>query len=51
MSITVAMAFVYPPIPPNITGLPIGQYGISYDISLHKTEDELPNGWHAHRGE
>ncbi|KIL60307.1 hypothetical protein M378DRAFT_180510 [Amanita muscaria Koide BX008] len=49
MSLTV-MAFVLPPIPPTIVGLPFGHYGISYDISLRKTEDNLPNGWHSHRG-
>ncbi|KAF8972292.1 hypothetical protein BDZ97DRAFT_1784071 [Flammula alnicola] len=43
------MAFVLPPIPPTIGGLPFGHYGISYDISLRKTEDNLPNGWHSHR--
>jgi len=25
-------------------------YGISYNIFTHKTEDDLPNGWHAYRG-
>ncbi|RDB26647.1 hypothetical protein Hypma_005552 [Hypsizygus marmoreus] len=29
--------------------LPQGSYGISYDISTRRTEDDLPDGWHAHR--
>ncbi|KAH8991654.1 hypothetical protein EDB92DRAFT_1797962 [Lactarius akahatsu] len=40
-----------PPVPLTIAGLPIGHYGISYDISARKTEDDLPNGWHSRRGE
>ena len=47
MSVTV-MAFVLPAIPPTILGLPIGHYGISYDISTQGMEDDLPNGWHSH---
>ncbi|KAH9039293.1 hypothetical protein EDB85DRAFT_1859853 [Lactarius pseudohatsudake] len=38
-----------PPIPLTIAGLPIGHYGISYDISTRRTESDLPNGWHSHR--
>jgi hypothetical protein len=45
------MEDVIPVIPPAIWALPDGHYGISYDISLHDTEDDLPNGWHSHRGE
>ncbi|KIM54425.1 hypothetical protein SCLCIDRAFT_136861 [Scleroderma citrinum Foug A] len=29
--------------------LPDGAYGISYDISTRKTEDDLPHGWHSYR--
>ena len=45
------MDFVMPDIPPTIVDLPMGHYSISYDIFFHETEDDLPNGWHSHRGE
>ena len=42
-------------IPPGIVwmlwNLPNGTYGISYDIFSRKTEDNLPHGWNAPRGE
>jgi len=44
------MAFALPALPPTILALPFGLYGISYDISTRDTEDDLPDGWHAHRG-
>ena len=43
------MALPLPLIPASIVGLPLGNYGISYDISLRRTEDDLPNGWHSHQ--
>ena len=30
---------------------PEGAYGISYDVYTGKTEDDLPGGWNARRGE
>ncbi|KAF8273182.1 hypothetical protein EI94DRAFT_1696985 [Lactarius quietus] len=43
------MAFFVPHVPPNIEGLPHGLYGITYDISTRRTEDDLPDGWHSRR--
>ena len=31
--------------------LPNGAYGLSYDMFSRKTEDNLPDGWNAPRGE
>jgi hypothetical protein len=45
------MEFVAPEPPLNILLLPHGVYGISYDIFIRKSEDDLPNGWHSPRGE
>jgi hypothetical protein len=45
------MAFVMPDVPLAILDLPIGTYGISYDIGTRDTKDDLPNGWHCPRGE
>lgn len=30
---------------------PDGAYGISYDVYTRKTQDDLPGGWNARRGE
>ena len=42
-------------IPPAVFlmlwNLPDRAYGISYDISTWKTEDDLPHGWHSYWGE
>lgn len=43
------MEFVAPEPPLNILLLPHGVYGISYDIFIRKSEDDLPNGWHSPR--
>ena len=32
-----------------LTDMPDGTYGLSYDISTRDTQDDLPDGWHAHR--
>jgi hypothetical protein len=44
------MANIIPPPPQAIQLLPVGIYGISYDILLHATEDDLPAGWNSPRG-
>ncbi|KAF8329822.1 uncharacterized protein EI90DRAFT_3017118 [Cantharellus anzutake] len=44
------MALILPLPPPHIFDLPIGHYRISYDVSFHDTEDDLPNGWHPQGG-
>jgi hypothetical protein len=46
-----AIPFVIPPAPMPLPIMPAGHYGISYDIFSRATEDNLPNGWHAHRSE
>ncbi|KIM60968.1 hypothetical protein SCLCIDRAFT_26152 [Scleroderma citrinum Foug A] len=33
----------------RLVALPLGAYGISYDMSTRKTEDNPPRGWHARR--
>ncbi|KIM69238.1 hypothetical protein SCLCIDRAFT_19861 [Scleroderma citrinum Foug A] len=33
----------------RLVALPPGAYGISYDMSTRKTEDNPPRGWHARR--
>ena len=30
---------------------PDGAYGITYDVYTRKTQDDLPGGWNARRGE
>ncbi|RDB14841.1 hypothetical protein Hypma_016371 [Hypsizygus marmoreus] len=39
--------FILPPPPFAI--LPVGAYGISYDISTNATERDLPDGWNSRR--
>ncbi|KIJ65840.1 hypothetical protein HYDPIDRAFT_39021 [Hydnomerulius pinastri MD-312] len=43
------MEHILPFIPPNMLGFPRGMWGISYDISTRRTEDNLPYGWDAPR--
>jgi hypothetical protein len=43
------MAFA--PLPPAMLVWPVGTHGIAYDIFTKPTEDDLPLGWHARRGE
>lgn len=45
------MEFFLPPVPMEVMALPVDDWGISYDISTRATENDLPNGWHAKRGE
>ena len=35
----------------ELMGLPFGSYGIAYDISTWRTQDNAPHGWHANRCE
>jgi len=41
------LIFVHPPI--MVIFLPIGSWGISYDIGTRETERDLPDGWNARR--
>ncbi|KAF8329938.1 hypothetical protein F5887DRAFT_1002918 [Amanita rubescens] len=37
--------------PPQLQDLPVGSWGISYDISTPRTQLDLPHGWNAYRSE
>ncbi|KAH7925962.1 hypothetical protein BV22DRAFT_1033343 [Leucogyrophana mollusca] len=40
-----------PPLPQALTarGFPVGVYGIAHNISIRRTEDDLPDGWNSNR--
>ena len=38
-------------LPPQILALPVGSWGISYDIGTNATQRDLPDGWNAPRCE
>ena len=44
-------AFLPPAPPPGVLAMPIGCYGISYDIMVNPTERNLPHGWNSYRRE
>jgi len=46
-----AVPFVIPQAPMPLPLMAAGSYGISHDIFMMATENDLPNGWNSYRGE